>query len=162
MISQNYDAMDGKAVRGKAMRKAGLGALEAILITIVVIVLVAVAWFFLSGYFGSAMVNPKAAIQQFDITVTGAGTGPAAVTLVIRNTGNVRIMNITTDWVNAPPGTPVPTAASTTVDPGKTVTMTADVPANTLIVGNQYSLRVRITYANGATEVLTATATAHP
>jgi hypothetical protein len=163
MISQNYDAMDGKAVRGKAMRKAGLGALEAILITIVVIVLVGVAWLFLSGYFGTAMVNPKAAIQQFDITVSGAGAGPAVVTLVIKNTGNVRITDIETDWVS-PSGFDVdpPTVedGDMTIDPGKTKVLTAQ--GEGFVVGNQYSLRVRITYANGATEVLTATATAHP
>jgi hypothetical protein len=160
MISQKYDAMNGKAVRGKAMRKAGLGALEAILITIVMIVLVGVAWLFLSGYFGSAMVNPKAAVQQFDITVSGGGAGPAAVTLVIKNTGNVRIRDITTTWVNPPAGAPTLSATGIDLDPGQTRVLTGTGGA--FVVGNQYSIRVTITYANGATEVLTATATAHP
>jgi hypothetical protein len=159
--------MDGKAIRGKAMRKAGLGALEAILITIVVVVLVGVAWLFLSGYFGSAMVNPKAAIQQFDITVSGGGAGTAVITLVIKNTGNVRITGIEPAWVNAPDDAPVPTASDETsdeikLDPGKTQLLTAIAEGGMFIVGNQYTLRVKITYANGATEVLTATATAHP
>jgi hypothetical protein len=152
--------MNGKAVRGKAMRKAGLGALEAILITIVMIVLVGVAWLFLSGYFGSAVVNPKAAIQQFDITVSGGGAGTAAVTLVIKNTGNVRITDIATTWVNPPTGAPTLSATGIQLDPGQTRVLTGTGGA--FVVGNQYSLRVTITYANGATEVLTATATAHP
>jgi hypothetical protein len=153
--------MDGKAIRGRAMRKAGLGALEAILITIVVVLLVGFAWMFLSGYFGSAMVNPKAAIQQFDITVSGGGAGPAVVTLVIKNTGNVRITDIETEWVNPPADdTPPPNADDKIVDPGKTKLLTTE--GSEFLVGNQYSLRVRITYANDATEVLTATATAHP
>jgi hypothetical protein len=160
MISQKYDAMNGKAVRGKAMRKAGLGALEAILITIVMIVLVGVAWLFLSGYFGSAMVNPKAAVQQFDITVSGGGAGTAAVTLVIKNTGNVRITGIDTTWVNPPTGAPTLSATGIQLDPGQTRVLTGTGGA--FVVGNQYSIRVTITYANGATEVLTATATAHP
>jgi hypothetical protein len=147
-------------VRRKAMRKAGLGALEAILITIVVIVLVVVAWFFLSGFLGSAMVNPKAAIQQFDITVSGAGTGPAVVTLVVKNTGNVRIDRIETEWINDPGGAPNLLANNIALDPGKTYVL-SDTGSG-FVVGNQYSIRVRITYTNGAIEVLTATATAHP
>jgi hypothetical protein len=142
------------------MRKAGLGALEAILITIVMIVLVGVAWLFLSGYFGSAMVNPKAAVQQFDITVSGGGAGTAAVTLVIKNTGNVRITGIDTTWVNPPTGAPTLSATGIQLDPGQTRVLTGTGGA--FVVGNQYSIRATITYANGATEVLTATATAHP
>ena len=143
--------------------KAGLSeGIIAILLVVVGLVVAIFVFAFATGFLGSAAVSPKAAIQQFDIAVSGAGAGPAVVTLIVKNTGNVRITDITTEWVNAPPGTPPPTAASTTVDPGKTVTMTADVSAGTLIVGNQYSLRVRITYVNGATEVLTATATARP
>jgi hypothetical protein len=155
--------MNGKAVRGKAMRKAGLGALEAILITIVVIVLVGVAWLFLSGYIGSATVNPKAAIQQFDITVSGGGTGPAAVTLVIKNTGNVRIRDIDATWVPSLAGAPTLSATNIDLDPGRTYVLTGTTTGGgVFVVGNQYALRVTIVYANGATEVLTATATAHP
>jgi hypothetical protein len=158
--------MDRKATwntRLPKRSKAGLSeGMIAILLIIVGLVIAVFVFMFATGFLGSAAVSPKAAIQQFDITVTGAGSGPAAVTLIVRNTGNVRIDSITTEWVNAPPGTPVPTADITRVDPGKTVTMIADVPADTLIIGNQYSLRVTITYANGATEVLTTTATARP
>jgi hypothetical protein len=160
MISQKYDAMDGKAARGKALRKAGLTTLEWILLTIVVIVLAGVAMLFLTGYMGSAMVNPKAAVQQFDITVSGGGAGTAVVTLVIKNTGNVRITDIATTWVNPPTGAPTLSAAGIQLDPGRTQVLTNTGGA--FIVGNQYSIRATITYANGATEVLTATATAHP
>jgi hypothetical protein len=163
MISQKYDAMNGKTVRGKAMRKTGLGALEYILIAIVVIVLVGVAWLFLSGYIGAAAVNPKAAVQQFDITV--ASDGSAAVTLVIKNTGNVRIneaeilgwtgvSNPNIDWEAQGQGLPA--------DPGKTIFFSGTAESDTFVLGQQYGVRVRITYANGATEVLTAQATAHP
>jgi hypothetical protein len=158
--------MDRKATwntRLPKRSKAGLSeGMIAMLLIIVGLVIVVFVFMFATGFLGSAAVSPKAAIQQFDITVSGAGSGPAVVTLIIKNTGNVRIDSITTTWINAPAGTPVPTAASTTVDPGRTVTMVANVPAGTLIVGNQYSLRVTINYVNGATEVLTATATAHP
>jgi hypothetical protein len=115
---------------------------------------------FLTGYMGSAMVNPKAAVQQFDITVSGGGTGTAVVTLVIKNTGNVRITDIATTWVNPPTGAPTLSAAGIQLDPGRTQVLTNTGGA--FIVGNQYSIRVTIAYANGATEVLTATATAHP
>jgi hypothetical protein len=158
--------MDRKATwntRLPKRSKAGLSeGMIALLLIIVGLVIAVFIFMYATGFLGSAAVSPKAAIQQFDITVSGAGSGPAVVTLIIKNTGNVRIDSITTSWVNAPGGTPVPTAASTTVDPGRTVTMVTDVPAGTLIVGNQYSLRVTINYVNGATEVLTATATAHP
>jgi hypothetical protein len=158
--------MDRKATwntRLPKRSKAGLSeGMIAMLLIIVGLVIVVFVFMFATGFLGSAAVSPKAAIQQFDITVSGAGSGPAVVTLIIKNTGNVRIDSITTSWINAPGGTPDPTAASTTVDPGRTVTMVANVPAGTLIVGNQYSLRVTINYVNGATEVLTATATAHP
>jgi len=158
--------MDGKAIWNTRMpkrSKAGLSeGMIALLLVIVGLVIAVFILMFATGFLGTAAVSPKAAIQQFDITVSGAGSGPAVVTLIVKNTGNVRIDSITPAWVNAPSGTPVPTADSTTVDPGKTVTMIANVPAGTLIVGNQYSLRVTINYVNGATEVLTATATAHP
>jgi hypothetical protein len=162
MISQKYDAMNGKAVRGKAMRKAGLGALEYILIAIVVIVLVGVAWLFLSGYIGAAAVNPKAAVQQFDITVTGDGS--AAITLVIKNTGNVRITGATIlGWTGLTGTPPTLTATGLPADPGKTFyfsgTTAADGP---FVLGERYGVRIQITYANGATEILTATTTAHP
>ena len=155
--------MNGKAVRGKAMRKAGLGALEYILIAIVVIVLVGVAWLFLSGFIGAASVNPKAAVQQFDITVASGGS--AAVTLVVKNTGNVRIMdarilgwtgvsNPNIDWDAEGEGLPA--------DPGKTIFFSGTAAPDTFVLGRQYGVRVRIMYANGAEEVLTAQTTAHP
>jgi hypothetical protein len=161
MISQKYDAMNGKAVRGKAMRKAGLGALEAILITIMVIVLVAVAWLFLSGYLGTAAVNPKAAVQQFDITV--ANDGSAAITLVIKNTGNVRITDARIlGWTGLTGTPPSLTPTGLPADPGKTFYFSDTAGPDTFILGQQYGVRVRITYTNGAEEVLTAQATAHP
>jgi len=153
--------MDGKAIRGKAMRKAGLGALEYILIAIVVIVLVGVAWLFLSGYIGAAAVNPKAAVQQFDITV--ASDGSAAITLVIKNTGNVRITGATIlGWTGLSGTPPTLTATGLPADPGKTLFFSDTADPDTFVLGNQYGVRVQITYANGATEVLTAQATAHP
>jgi hypothetical protein len=163
MISQKYDAMNGKAIRGKAMQKAGLGALEYILIAIVVIVLVGVAWLFLSGYIGAAAVNPKAAVQQFDITV--ASDGSAAITLVIKNTGNVRITGAQIlGWtgVSNPPITWDAQGQGLPADPGKTLFFSGTADPDTFLLGQQYGVRVQITYANGATEVLTATATAHP
>jgi len=153
--------MNGKAIRGKAMRKAGLGALEYILIAIVVIVLVGVAWLFLSGYIGTAAVNPKAAVQQFDITVDSAGR--AAITLVIKNTGNVRLKIDPTKvtWTGFS-GPPFSVQGSDEADPGRTVVLTATDTSGTFVLGNQYSVRVQVDYANKATEVLTAQATAHP
>ncbi len=154
--------MDGKAIRGKAMRKAGLGALEYILIAIVVIVLVGVAWLFLSGYIGAAAVNPKAAIQQFDIMV--AGDGSAAITLVIKNTGNVRITDARIlGWTGLTGPPPTLTATGLPADPGETLFFSGSTAAGgPFVLGQRYGVRVRITYANGAEEVLTATATAHP
>jgi hypothetical protein len=153
--------MNGKAVRGKTMRKAGLGALEYILIAIVVIVLVGVAWLFLSGYIGSAAVNPKAAVQQFDITVDSAGR--AAITLVIKNTGNVklRIDPTKVTWTGIE-GPSFSVQGSNEADPGKTVVLTATDTTGTFVLGERYSVRIQVDYANGATEVLTAAATAHP
>ncbi len=142
-------------------RKAGLGSIEYILITIVVIVLVALAWLFLSGFVGSAAVNPKAAIQTFDITV--ASSGDAAITLVIKNTGNVRITGVTVlGWTGISPGPTLSAIGGTTADPGRTITLSGTAPDGTFTLGNQYGIRVQVTYANGATEVLTAQATAHP
>jgi hypothetical protein len=143
-------------------RKAGLGALEYILIAIVVIALVAVAWLFLSGYIGAAAVNPKAAVQQFDITV--ASDGSAAVSLVIKNTGNVRIDSTTIlGWTGISGNAPtLSVVGSPTADPGKTLVYSGTAPAGTFVLGNQYGVRIQVSYANGATEVLTAQATAHP
>jgi len=154
--------MNGKTIRGKATRKAGLGALEYILIVIVVIVLVGVAWLFLSGYIGAAAVNPKAAVQQFDITV--ASDGSAAITLVIKNTGNVRITDAAILGWTGLSGTPPPmTPTGLPTDPGKTLFFSGSTPpGGPFVLGQQYGVRVQITYANGATEVLTAQATAHP
>jgi hypothetical protein len=143
-------------------RKAGLGALEYILIAIVVIALVAIAWIFLSGYVGAASVNPKAAVQQFDITV--ASDGSAAISLVIKNTGNVRIASTTIlGWTGLSGDEPeLSVVGSTTADPGKTLVYTGTADPGIFILGNQYGIRIRVNYANGATEVLTAQATAHP
>jgi hypothetical protein len=143
-------------------RKAGLGALEYILIAIVVIALVAIAWLFLSGYVGAASVNPKAAVQQFDITV--ASDGSAAVSLVIKNTGNVRIASTTIlGWTGlSDDGPSLSVVGSTTADPGKTLVYSGTADPGTFILGNQYGIRIQVNYANGATEVLTAQATAHP
>ncbi len=145
-------------------RKAGLGALEYILIAIVVIALVAIAWLFLSGYVGAAAVNPKAAVQQFDIVV--ASDGSASVTLVVKNTGNVRITGVTVlGWIGITGSGPtLAPIGPSEADPGKTVALAADVASagNPFVLGNQYGVRLQVTYANGATEVLTAQATAHP
>jgi hypothetical protein len=143
-------------------RKAGLGALEYILIAIVVIALVAIAWLFLSGYVGAASVNPKAAVQQFDITV--ASDGSAAVSLVIKNTGNVRIASTTIlGWTGlSGAGPSLSVVGSTTADPGKTLVYSGTANPGTFVLGNQYGIRIQVNYANGATEVLTAQATAHP
>jgi hypothetical protein len=143
-------------------RKAGLGAIEYILIAIVVIALVAVAWLFLSGFVGAASVNPKAAVQQFDITV--ASDGSAAVSIVIKNTGNVRIADTSIiGWTGLSDGAPILSViGNPTADPGKTLVYSGTADPGTFILGNQYGVRIRVDYANGATEVLTAQATAHP
>ncbi len=151
-----------KTTEAMTMRrgKSGLGSIEYILITIVVIVLVALAWLFLSGFVGSAAVNPKAAIQSFDITV--ASNGEAAITLVIKNTGNVRITDVTVvGWTGGASAT-LAAIGSTIADPGRTITLSGTAPSGTFTLGNQYTIRVQVEYANGATEVLTAQATAHP
>jgi len=143
-------------------RKAGLGAIEYILVAIVVIALVALAWLFLSGYVGAASVNPKAAVQQFDITV--ASDGSAAVSIVIKNTGNVRIASTEIlGWTGLSDGAPSLSVIGTpTADPGKTLVYSGTADPGTFILGNQYGIRIQVNYANGATEVLTAQATAHP
>jgi hypothetical protein len=83
------------------------------------------------------------------------------VTLVVKNTGNVRIRDIVSTWVNPPAGGgPSLSATNINLDPGRTYVLSAT--GSGFIVGNQYSIRVTITYVNDATEVLTATATAHP
>ncbi len=148
------------ANRRMVRSRTALGSIEYILITIVVIVLVALAWLFMSGFVGSAAVNPKAAIQQFDITV--ASSGEAAVSLVIKNTGNVRIEDIDVlGWVGVA-GPALPAPAGLPVDPGRTAIISGTAPPGTFVLGNQYGIRIQVTYANGATEVLTAQATAHP
>jgi len=141
--------------------KAGLSeGIIAILLVVVGLVIAIFVFVFATGFLGSAAVSPKAAIQQFDITVSGAGSGPAVVTLVVKNTGNVRIDRIETEWINDPGGAPNLSANNVALDPGKTYVL-SDTGSG-FVVGNQYSVRVRITYTNGAIEVLTATATAHP
>jgi hypothetical protein len=127
-----------------------------------VIALVAIAWLFLSGYVGAASVNPKAAVQQFDITV--ASDGSAAISLVIKNTGNVRIAGTTIlGWTGiSGSGPTLNVVGSSTADPGKTLVYSGTANPGTFILGNQYGVRIQVNYANGATEVLTAQATAHP
>jgi nitrogen fixation protein FixH len=156
--------MNGKTTNRKTARKAGAMSIETILLLIVAIVAVGIAFLFYMGYIGSAAVNPKAAVQQFDITV--ASDGSAAIALVIKNTGNVRITdarilgwtgvsNPNIDWDEGG-------AQGLPADPGKTIFFSGTAAANTFVLGQQYGVRVQITYANGATEVLTAQATAHP
>jgi hypothetical protein len=142
--------------------KAGLSeGMIALLLLIIGLVIGVFIFMYATGFLGSAAVSPKAAIQQFDITVSGAGSGPAVVTLVVKNTGNVRIRDIESNWVNPPAGGgPSLSATNINLDPGRTYVLSAT--GSGFIVGNQYSIRVTIWYVNDATEVLTATATAHP
>jgi hypothetical protein len=157
--------MDRKATwntRVPKRSKAGLSeGMIAILLVIVGLVIAIFVFVFATGFLGSAAVSPKAAIQQFDITVSPGGDR-AVVTLVIKNTGNVRITDVTPTLVGVT-GVPLDPEGDTTADPGRTIvfsqTITDDNPFE---IGRQYIVRVTITYANGATEVLTATATAHP
>lgn len=145
-----------KVVKRVDKRKAGLGAVEYILIAIVIIALVAMAWLFLSSVTGSLAVNPKAAVQQFDISVSG---DTASVSIVVKNTGNVRITDASIiGWTGIEGPTPAPLGLP--ADPGRTIVFTDT--ATGFIVGNQYGVRIQISYANGAVEVLTAQATAHP
>jgi hypothetical protein len=153
--------MNRKTTNRKTARRAGAMSIETILLLIVAIVAVGIAFLFYMGYIGSAAVNPKAAIQQFDITV--ASDGSAAIALVIKNTGNVRITEATIlGWTgvgNPPQLTPTGLPA----DPGKTLFFSGSTAAGgPFVLGQQYGVRVQIKYANGATEVLTAQATAHP
>jgi uncharacterized protein (UPF0333 family) len=154
--------MNRKTTNRKTARKAGAMSIETILLLIVAIVAVGIAFLFYMGYIGSAAVNPKAAIQQFDITV--ASDGSAAITLVIKNTGNVRITGAAILGWTGLTGTPLTlTATGLPTDPGKTFYFSGSTAAGgPFVLGNQYGIRVQITYANGATEVLTAQATAHP
>jgi uncharacterized protein (DUF58 family) len=150
-------ARPGAAKRSKAGLSEGV---IAILLVIVGLVIAVAVFLFAGGFIGSAAVSPKAAIQQFDITVTPGGN-VAAVTLVIKNTGNVRITDATPQWVGV--GGPALTPeGGTTADPGRTIVLAATASPSPFVIGNQYIVRVTIEYANGAREVLTAQATAHP
>jgi hypothetical protein len=129
---------------------------------VIVGLVIAVAIFlFAGGFIGSAAVSPKATVQQFDITVTPGGT-IAAVTLVIKNTGNVRIINVIPQWVGVDDGPDLTPEGGTIADPGRTIVFTATASPSPFVIGNRYIVRMTIEYANGAREVLTAQATAHP
>jgi hypothetical protein len=144
--------------------KAGLSeGMIAILLIIVGLVIAVFVFMFATGFLGSAAVSPKAAIQQFDITVSPGGDR-AVVTLVIKNTGNVRITDATPTLVGVTGVTLDPEGeGDTTADPGRTIVFSRTITSgNPFEIGRQYIVRVTITYANGATEVLTAQATAHP
>jgi hypothetical protein len=135
-------------------------AVLAILMIVVALVIAVFVWLFASGFVGTATVNPKAAIQQFDITVSPGGDR-AVVTLVIKNTGNVKISSATPTLVDVTEVTLDP-EGETTADPGRTIVFSGIATPSPFEIGKQYIVRVTITYANDATEVLTATATAHP
>jgi hypothetical protein len=135
-------------------------AVLAILMIVVALVIAVFVWLFASGFVGTAAVNPKAAIQQFDITVSPGGDR-AVVTLVIKNTGNVKISSATPTLVDVTDVTLDP-EGETTADPGRTIVFSGIAATSPFEIGKQYIVRVTITYANGATEVLTAQATAHP
>jgi len=141
--------------------KAGLSeGMIAILLVIVGLVIAIFVFVFATGFLGSAAVSPKAAIQQFDITVSPGGDR-AVVTLVIKNTGNVRIIEATPTLVGVS-GVTLDPEGGTTADPGRTLVFSRTVTPSPFEIGKQYIIRVTIEYANGATEVLTAQATAHP
>jgi hypothetical protein len=156
--------MDRKATwntRLPKRSKTGLSeGIIAILLVIVGLVIAVAIFLFAGGFIGSAAVSPKATIQQFDITVTPGGN-VAAVTLIIKNTGNVRITNVVPQWVGVT-GPALTPEGDTTADPGRTIVFTAIANPSPFVIGNQYIVRVTIEYANGAREVLTAQATAHP
>ncbi len=142
--------------------KAGLSeGMIAILLVIVGLVIAIFVFVFATGFLGTAAVSPKAAIQQFDIIVSPGGDR-AVVTLVIKNTGNVRITGATPTLVGVT-GVTLDPEGGTTADPGRTMVFSKTITSgNPFEIGRQYIVRVTITYANGATEVLTAQATAHP
>jgi hypothetical protein len=155
--------MDRKATwntRLPKRSKAGLSeGIIAIMLVIVGLVIAVAIFLFAGGFIGSAAVSPKATVQQFDITVTPGGN-VAAVTLVIKNTGNVRITDVTPQWVGVA-GPPLTPEGDTIADPGRTIVFTATASSGPFVIGNQYIVRMTIEYANGAREVLTAQATAH-
>jgi uncharacterized protein (DUF58 family) len=141
--------------------KAGLSeGMIAILLIIVGLVIAVFVFMFATGFLGSAAVSPKAAIQQFDITVSPGGER-AVVTLVIKNTGNVKINSATPTLVEVT-GVTLDPEGEPTADPGRTIVFSGIAAPSPFEIGKQYIVRVTITYANGATEVLTAQATAHP
>jgi hypothetical protein len=156
--------MDRKATwntRLPKRSKAGLSeGIIAILLVIVGLVIAIFVFVFATGFLGTAAVSPKAAIQQFDITVSPGGDR-AVVTLVIKNTGNVKINSATPTLVGAP-GVTLDPEGDTTADPGRTIVFSGIATPSPFEIGKQYIVRVTIEYANGATEVLTAQATAHP
>jgi hypothetical protein len=156
--------MDGKATwntRLPKRSKAGLSeGIIAILLVIVGLVIAIFVFVFATGFLGTAAVSPKAAIQQFDITVSPGGDR-AVVTLVIKNTGNVKINSATPTLVGAP-GVALDPEGDTAADPGRTIVFSGIAAPSPFEIGKQYIVRVTIEYANGATEVLTAQATAHP
>jgi hypothetical protein len=142
--------------------KAGLSeGIIAILLVIVGLVVAVAIFLFAGGFIGSAAVSPKATVQQFDIAVTPGGN-VAAVTLVIKNTGNVRITNVVPQWVGVDDGPDLTSEGGTIADPGRTIVFTATANPSPFVIGNRYIVRMTIEYANGAREVLTAQATAHP
>ena len=142
--------------------KAGLSeGMIAMLLIIVGLVIAVFVFMFATGFLGTAAVSPKAAVQQFDITVSPGGER-AVVTLVIKNTGNVKINNAVPNLIGVT-GVPLnPEGDDTTADPGRTIVFSGIAAPSPFEIGKQYIVRVTITYANGATEVLTAQATAHP
>jgi hypothetical protein len=141
--------------------KVGLSeGIIAILLVIVGLVIAIFVFVFATGFLGSAAVSPKAAIQQFDITVSPGGDR-AVVTLVIKNTGNVKITSATPTLLGVS-GVTLDPEGDTTADPGRTMVFSGIAAPSPFEIGRQYIVRVTIEYANGATEVLTAQATAHP
>jgi hypothetical protein len=66
-------------------------------------------------------------------------------------------------WTGLTGTPPTLTATGLPADPGETLFFSGSTAAGgPFVLGQRYGIRVRITYANGAEEVLTATSTAHP
>jgi hypothetical protein len=148
------------------LRKMGIsGALVAILLVVVAIAFVGIAVAVMSGFLGTASVKTDIMIEKLDLVAKGQSV------VVVRNTGNVRITDITTATLTCDQtsGAKSPSfslggggtgTATAGLDPGKTISVTWD--AGDLVPGETCRLTIEATAANNAKVAASASAIVRP
>jgi hypothetical protein len=139
-------------MKNKTFNAKSISSITAVFVLIILIMAVIIAGFVVENYFNQTN-NKKSSLPNIQVVAGGLSTNPNILTLTIKNTGNVPVVDINSSMIGPYVGTvALPYIKEGTLSPGQTenVSFTSAVLPSGITAGGQYTVVLSAEGENGA------------